>query len=131
MLRELHHLLRCIWGKFRERIKMKVRHDEKVPRGVGISIKADEAMSAAMDDVSRPFGVFLPHSLCNGIVGRCDHVAEDTVFVFGGGPVGESRRNTGAGLCVRAGDVAIAPGGPETIHISASIEAEPEEEAGE
>jgi len=121
VLREHHHLLCGIGGEFRKRIEMEIGHDEKVSGGVGVGVEADEAVSAAMDDVGGLFGSLLLHSVCNGIVGGRNHIAEDTVLILCGRPIGKSGRDAGAGLCVRASDVAVTPGGPETIHISASI----------
>ena len=78
-------------------------------------------MLAAVDDAGGLFGDLGLHAAGYGVVGGCDHVAEDTVFIFGCGPVGERGRDAGAGLLVGTGDVAVAPGGPEAIHIWASI----------
>src|SRR5580698_8264033 len=104
---------------------MEIRHDEEMSGGIGLGVETNEAVSAAMDDMGGLLCRLLPHSMCNGIVCRCDHVAEDTVRILCRRPVTESRRDGSPSLCVRAGDVAVAPRSPKTIHISASIAAGP------
>src|SRR3954463_15501454 len=86
--------------------------------GVRIGIQADKTVLAAMDDVSCALGFLGGHAMSNGIVGGSQHVAEYTVFIFGGWPFGELRGHAGPGLGVTAGDVGIAPGSPEMVHRS-------------
>src|SRR6185437_14579653 len=110
------HLLSGFGGKGGEAVDVLAGEDEDMAGGVGVGVEADEAERAAMDDVRSLFGGLLGHAVGDGVVGGGDHVAEDTVLIFGGGPTRECRGDTGAGLCVGAGDVVVAPGGPETSH---------------
>ncbi len=78
-------------------------------------------MLTAMNDVRGPFRGLLRHAMSDGVVRGGDHVAEDTVFIFGGRPAGELRGDAGSGLGIAASDVGVAPRGPEMIHIQPSI----------
>ena len=112
------HLLSGFGWKGGEGVDVLVGQDEHVAGGVGVGVEADEAERAAMDDVGGLLGGLLRHAVGDGIVGGGDHVAEDAVLVLCGGPAGERGRDASAGLFVGAGDVVVAPGGPETIHRS-------------
>ena len=113
---EQDHLLRGFGRKHGERVNVQVGQDEDMAGGVGVGVEADKAVRAAMEDVGGFLGGFLRHAVGDGVVGGGDHVAEDAVLVFGGGPAGERGRDAGAGLLVGPGDVVVAPGSPETIH---------------
>jgi hypothetical protein len=115
-LGEQDHLLRGLGRQGGKRVDVQVGQDEDVAGGVGVGVEADEAAFSAMEDVGGLLGGLLRHALGDGVVGGGDHVAEDAVLVFGGGPPCEGGRDAGAGLFVGAGDVVIAPRGPETIH---------------
>jgi hypothetical protein len=112
------HLVGRFWWKGSEGVNVLIGQDQHMAGGVGIGIEADKAERPAMDDVSGSLGCFLRYAVSDGIVGGGDHVAEDAVLIFGGGPSGESGRDAGAGLLVGSGDVVVAPGGPETVHKS-------------
>ena len=112
------HLLRGFGRKCGEGVDVQVGQDEHVASAIWVGIEADKAVRAAMDDVGGLLGCLPGHAVGNGVVGGGDHVAEDTVLIFGGGPGGEGGRDASAGLFVGAGDVVVAPGGPETVHRS-------------
>jgi hypothetical protein len=113
-----HQLIGSVGRHSSERGEMLVGHDHDMARGVGVSVETHEAVQAAMDDVNGLLGGLALHSVCDGVVDRGNHVAEDAVLVVGIGrrPSVERGGDTGAGLRVSAGDIAIAPRRPETIH---------------
>src|SRR5216683_2822915 len=111
-----HHLLGCVRGQGGQRVNVKVWDDQQMAGRVGIRVEADEAVHPAVDDVGGLLGDLRLHAVRDSVVGGGDYVAEDAVPILGCRPVGESGGDAGAGLGVRPGDVAVAPGGPESIH---------------
>src|SRR5690349_16270831 len=95
---------------------MQIWQYENMPGGVGVSVQADEAGLTTVDDVRCAVGFLRRHAMGDGVVGRSEQVAEDTMLVFGRWPAGELGWHPGARLRVTAGDVGVAPGSPEVIH---------------
>jgi hypothetical protein len=127
-LGEEHQLIGSVGRQGGERREMLVGHDHDMARGVRVGVEANKAVQPAMDDVDGLFGGLARHTVGDGIVDCGDHVAKDAVLVvrFGRRPGIQRGGDTGAGLRVCAGDVAIAPRRPEAIHspsIVAQVEA--------
>ena len=82
---------------------------------IGIGVEADEASFAAEDEASSHFCFVAVSAGGDGVIDGRDEVAENAAEIAG--PVLEAAGNAWADGFFCVGDVAIAPGGPEQIHI--------------
>jgi len=115
LLRQIHELMGCFYGQGRETRFVFVRDDHDMAGCIGIGVEADEAVFAAEDEAGGHFGLVAVFTVGNGVVDGGDEVAEDAAEVAW--PVFEAAGNSGANGFFGVGDVAIAPGSPEQIHI--------------
>jgi len=113
-----HQLIGGLGRDRSQRGEMLVGHDHDMASGVRIGVEAHKTVHAAMDDVDGLFGGVARHAVSDGVVDGRDHIAKDAVLVVGPRwrPGIQRGGNAGAGLRVGAGDVAVAPRGPEAIH---------------
>src|ERR1700678_11180 len=88
---------------------------------IRIDVEADITVLAPVDDVGGVLRGLPRHPVGDSILNGGDHIAEDTMLIFRLGSCGRPRiqggRHAAPGLRLRSGNVAIAPGGPEAVHI--------------
>ncbi len=113
-LRQINQFMSSIGGQQAEPVQVRIRHHHHVAGGVGIGVKADEAVFAADDHSCCGFSFFSIHSACDRGIDGGDQVAEDAVVVAL--PGGKACGNTGPFLAVGRSDVRIAPGSKEIVH---------------
>ncbi len=114
-LRQRHQLTGSLRWQSRQTGLMHIRHHHQMPGVVRKSIQHQEASLSSFQNVSRCVGLFPRHPVSDGVLGRCQHVAENAVQILR--PRCQRLRNAPLGPSfVLSGNVGVAPRCPKPIH---------------